>query len=454
MKLYEDYIQQPNQENDVESFYILNDAIHYVEEHLKEDITAEEIAGACNYSVSNLKYLFRKVFQYGMMDYVTRRKITEAAGELVTTRKTVCSVAYDFGFGSQEVFTRAFYKMWEETPGVYRRRRRFHHLFPRQEFYRDVCKVFRRRFDLTALMDELNGREGCIVACFDIISIRFIKTCYGRASEETAALKALQRMEGCFGEETRLYRIAGDKFAVTFGKSEYESVHKAVLSVLALNGESFIFKEDEISLSMFAGIEFLPSKELTPDLLFDKLNEIIAKAHQRLFRSFTGPDGSDYVRIKYEEGSGLYQGFAANVFQSCFKGQQGLMVRVPKEQTEFVFSLDEETPPIVWKTFGSGYQLFFPKEYDWYIKTVFDDTGAVIREHYYIIRDLSACGDHDVSYTLLHLEVVKTLDGRILKLNEGELKEALYEGYISKEEYRFIQMKGKSIRALIENKRE
>ena len=59
-----------------------------------------------------------------------------------------------------------------------------------------------------------------------------------------------------------------------------------------------------------------------------------------------------------------------------------------------------------------------------------------------------------MSYTLLHLEVVKTFDGRILTLNEGELKEALYEGYISKEEYRFIQTKGKMIRAMIENKRE
>lgn len=438
----------------MESFYILNDAIHYVEKHLKDAITAEDIAGSCNYSVSNLKYLFRKVFQFGMMDYVNRRKITEAAGELISTSKTVCTVAYDFGFGSQEVFTRAFNKIWEETPGVYRKHRHFYQLFPRQEFYYDVCKVFRRRFDLSPLMDELKGREGCIVACFDIISIRFIKTCYGRASGETAALKALQRIEKHMGDGARLYRIAGDKFAVTFGTADYESVYQAVLSVLSLNGRTFLYKEDEIPLSMFAGIQFLPFKGLTEDGLFDQLNEIIAKAHQRLSRSFTGLDGSDHYRIRYEEESGLYQGFAANAFQCSFKGQQGLMVRVPKEQTEFVFSLDEKTPPIRWKTTGSGYEMFFPEGHDWYIKTVFDDAGTVIREHYYIIRNLSACGDHDVSYTLLHLEVVKTSDGRILTLNEGELKEALYEGYISKEEYRFIQTKGKLIRAMIENKRE
>ena len=141
MKLCEDYIHRIHQENDMESFYILNDAIHYVEKHLKDAITAEDIAGSCNYSVSNLKYLFRKVFQFGMMDYVNRRKITEAAGELISTSKTVCTVAYDFGFGSQEVFTRAFNKIWEETPGVYRKHRHFYQLFPRQEFYYDVCKV-------------------------------------------------------------------------------------------------------------------------------------------------------------------------------------------------------------------------------------------------------------------------------------------------------------------------
>ncbi len=438
----------------MESFYILNDAIDYVEEHLKVDITAEEIAGACNYSVSNLKYLFRKVFQYGMMDYVNRRKITEAAGKLVKTGETVCSVAYDYGFGSQEVFTRAFYKIWEETPGVYRKKRHFYNLFPRQEFYYDVCRVFRRRFDLSALMDDLKRQEGCIVACFDIINIRFIKTCFGRESGEVSALKALQRIEEHIGKSSELYRMAGDKFVVTFKTAGYESVHKAVLSVLSLNGESFLYKENQIPLSMFAGIQFLQSNELTPDLLFDKLNEIIAKAHTRLSRSFTGPDGSDHFRIQYDEESGLYQGFAANVFQSCCKDHQGLTARVPEDQTEFMFSLDDETPTILWKTSGAGYELFFPKGDNWYSKTVCDAAGTVIREHYYIIKNLIACGDNDVSFTLLHLEVVKTSDGRILILNEGELKEALYEGYISKKEYRFIQMKGKTIRAMIEKKRE
>lgn len=32
----------------MESFYILNDAIRYVEHHLKEKITPEDIASACN----------------------------------------------------------------------------------------------------------------------------------------------------------------------------------------------------------------------------------------------------------------------------------------------------------------------------------------------------------------------------------------------------------------------
>ena len=88
----------------------LKNVIDYIEAHIRESLSAEEIASACYYSRSNTKALFKKVFQYGMMEYAARRKLTQAAGELLSTSQSVCEIALEYGFASQEVFTRAFRK--------------------------------------------------------------------------------------------------------------------------------------------------------------------------------------------------------------------------------------------------------------------------------------------------------------------------------------------------------
>ena len=85
----------------------LKNVIDYIEAHIRESLSAEEIASACYYSRSNTKALFKKVFQYGMMEYAARRKLTQAAGELLSTSQSVCEIALEYGFASQEVFTRA-----------------------------------------------------------------------------------------------------------------------------------------------------------------------------------------------------------------------------------------------------------------------------------------------------------------------------------------------------------
>lgn len=438
----------------MDSYYILNDAIQYVEEHIKETISAEGIAAACNYSVSNLKYLFHKVFQYGMMEYVNRRKISEAACRLIKTQESVCSVAFYYGFRSQEVFTRAFYKIWQETPGVYRKKRHFYGLYPKQEFICDECGVFRRRYNLTGLAEELNARDCSAVVCFDIVGIRFIKTCYGKDAGEAAALHALQRIEEFLDGDCSIYRLAGDKFAVNLGGAGFHSARDAASRVLKANGATFTYKGSEISLSMFAGVSQITAGKITSKQLFDSLNLMIEKAHKRLFRNFTGPDGLPTLKLRYDDASGLYKGEVSHVCRESQMGIQGFACRIPCEETNYIFSVDDETEPVRWKTSENEYHLFFPADEDWYRKTVFNSSKKVVRDHYYIIRNLHLHQDHCLTFTLLCLEIMCSADGRVITLNGGELKEALHEGIISKKEYSKILNTGKAIRNWIEKKRE
>lgn len=435
----------------MENFYVLSDAILYIEEHLQEEITAEEIAESCHYSVSNLKYLFRKVFQYGMMDYVNRRRITEAAGELLMTDKTVCEIAFSYGFRSQEVFSRAFKRIWQEAPGVYRRHRHFWQLFPRQEFLCDECGVFRRRFDISRMREDLSrGVERCAL-CFDIIGIRQIKAHYGREAGEAVVLEGIRRLEKAAGEAGQIYRIAGDKFVLLMGEKVGETVcrqmEKIMRETLGKNGEELYFHGDLIPVSMFAGWIKLENTDCAAEDLFERLDLVLAEAKRCLKLRFI--EGNEGVQEFYpDEKTGLNRGRVSGCHAVEIDGMGGLGRGVTGEKWEYCCTA---VLPDIWSSVRGQREIqfcwiekkwdffvFFPDGQDWYKRVVYQENGAVLREHYYVIKDKqqSGEGDIDITYLELYLELIVERDGERQVLNQGELKEALYDGRISREEYR------------------
>lgn len=97
-------------------FEILSQALDYIEENLSRGVTPEECAEKCCYSLSNMQKMFRCVFHIGISDYISRRRITMAARELIDTDETVLDIAVKYGYNSHEVFTRAFTRLWGVTP--------------------------------------------------------------------------------------------------------------------------------------------------------------------------------------------------------------------------------------------------------------------------------------------------------------------------------------------------
>lgn len=100
---------------------IIQRTIHWIEEHLHEDVTAEDIAAYAGFS----KYHFHRLFQasVGMSfsEYIRNRRMTNAAVALIHTDARIIDIAFHFCFDSQEVFTRAFKKVYGVPPGQYRR---------------------------------------------------------------------------------------------------------------------------------------------------------------------------------------------------------------------------------------------------------------------------------------------------------------------------------------------
>lgn len=91
-----------------ERLQMLTRVLQVIEENLQYDITPLQVAEKTHYSLSMLQKVFHHAYHLGLAGYISRRRITVAARELLTTQRTVLEIALRYGYASHEVFTRAF----------------------------------------------------------------------------------------------------------------------------------------------------------------------------------------------------------------------------------------------------------------------------------------------------------------------------------------------------------
>ena len=95
-------------------------AVEYIDSHLKEKLSISEIAAQACYSVFHFHHIFTAVTGHTLKNYIRKRRISEAAKELVTSDKSIRDLSYEYGFLNQESFTRAFSKFFLVNPRMYR----------------------------------------------------------------------------------------------------------------------------------------------------------------------------------------------------------------------------------------------------------------------------------------------------------------------------------------------
>ncbi len=111
-------------------------AINYIEEHLHETITIEQIAQEVNASVFHFQRTFSILTDMSIADYIRRRRLTLAAQELINTDSKVIDIAYKYGYDSPEAFTKAFRKQHNVTPSEVRKQQG-----PLQSYNRLIIQV-------------------------------------------------------------------------------------------------------------------------------------------------------------------------------------------------------------------------------------------------------------------------------------------------------------------------
>lgn len=160
------------------------DIIDYLELHLNEEINMEELIHKSFYSKVHFYRIFSAIIGVPTGEYVKKRRLSCAAVELCMTDKRILDIALDYGFGSQEVFTRAFQRVYGMPPGKMRIKGNGISLYEKV----DVRKRIEERKNLLNdyCAELIVHTECCLVGCGAVVTpgSGSIKTLWERFMEE------------------------------------------------------------------------------------------------------------------------------------------------------------------------------------------------------------------------------------------------------------------------------
>lgn len=100
-------------------------AIDFIEDHLRDDITVGDMARAVSLSVYYFCRSFNQATHHTPYDYLMRRRIAEAARDLLQTDRKIIAITFDYQFNSPETFTRAFKRVFGMQPNQWRKQGRW-----------------------------------------------------------------------------------------------------------------------------------------------------------------------------------------------------------------------------------------------------------------------------------------------------------------------------------------
>ncbi|EQB87685.1 AraC family transcriptional regulator [Clostridium punense] len=98
---------------------ITQKVLNYIDDHITEKLTGEELASFAGFSTYHFYRIFRTLVGVTIMNYVTKRKLQFALYELSMGEK-VLDIALNYGFETHAGFTKAFKKYFGYAPNFYR----------------------------------------------------------------------------------------------------------------------------------------------------------------------------------------------------------------------------------------------------------------------------------------------------------------------------------------------
>lgn len=96
-------------------------AVEFIEDRLRDPIGVGDVAAAVAYSLYHFCRTFKTWTHFTPYDYLMRRRIAEAARELLDGDRKIIDIALDYQFNAPETFSRAFKRVLGMQPNQWRK---------------------------------------------------------------------------------------------------------------------------------------------------------------------------------------------------------------------------------------------------------------------------------------------------------------------------------------------
>ena len=239
----------------MENLGLLIEALEFIEKNLASPIRTESISEHLHCSKSTIEKLFKYVNNISIRDYIIRRRMSRASRDLVKNPdRSLLDIGMEYGYGSNEAFTRAFQSVWQVSPSEFRKNPSAFELFPgyriERELLEDKKMTDRKKVDISELYDCIKERKGCFLILGDIKGLIPINE-ISRKAGDLAIISAMKRMEQAAGPEDIVFRIGGDEFVILTDSTDEAYAKKLCGEIVSHNDECISWDGNEIPLTLY-----------------------------------------------------------------------------------------------------------------------------------------------------------------------------------------------------------
>lgn len=239
----------------MENLGLLIEALEFIEKNLASPIRTESISEHLHCSKSTIEKLFKYVNNISIRDYIIRRRMSRASRDLVKNPdRSLLDIGMEYGYGSNEAFTRAFQSVWQVSPSEFRKNPSEFELFPgyriERELLEDKKMTDRKKVDISELYDCIKERKGCFLILGDIKGLIPINE-ISRKAGDLAIIRAMKRMEQAAGPEDVVFRIGGDEFVILTDSTDEAYAKKLCGEIVSHNDECVSWDGNEIPLTLY-----------------------------------------------------------------------------------------------------------------------------------------------------------------------------------------------------------
>ncbi|RTR29127.1 AraC family transcriptional regulator [Robertmurraya yapensis] len=104
----------------MEHYDVIENALHYIEDNLQQPLSLDSVANTFNMSKYYFHRLFSAMMGCSLNNYILSRRLNASVTLLQNDTLSLTDIAYQFNFGTQASFTRAFKRKYGITPSSVR----------------------------------------------------------------------------------------------------------------------------------------------------------------------------------------------------------------------------------------------------------------------------------------------------------------------------------------------